>query len=82
MHVLLIQREGKMRHQFRFTPIKTKDIHAIMKAIRTCGTLSGIAYCRLHNYIVTLERLLGEDAFPQGKAAALPVEEECLFLNN
>jgi hypothetical protein len=71
-----------MRHHFKFTPIKTKDIHAIMKAIRTCGTLSGIAYCRLHNYIVTLERLLGEGVYPPDKAIALPEEEECLFLNN
>ena len=71
-----------MRHHFNFTPIKTKDIRAIMKAIHTCGTLSGIAYCRLHNYIVTLERLLGENAWQAERAMELPTKEECHFLNN
>jgi hypothetical protein len=71
-----------MRHHFKFTPIKTRDVHAIMKAIRTCGTLSGIAYCRLHNYIVTLERLLGEGAArPEDSEIVLTRQEE-MFLNN
>ena len=71
-----------MRQHFSFTPIKTKDIRTIMKAIRTCGTLSGIAYCRLHNYIVTLERMLGEGVYSPKKPTPVPAEEECLFLNN
>lgn len=78
----LIEREGKMRRHFNYTPIKTKDIHAIMKAIRTCGTLSGIAYSRLHNYIVTLERLLSQGSRLEDKSELPPMAEEYLFLNN
>ena len=46
-----------MRQHYHFTPIKTKDIKAIMRVLYNSNTLSRIAYCRLHNYIVTLERM-------------------------
>jgi hypothetical protein len=51
-----------MRPYNSFSHIKTKDIRAIMHAIHSNGILSRTAYCRLHSYIVTLERLQAEDA--------------------
>jgi hypothetical protein len=47
-----------MRRRDTYTPIKTRDIQSIMQAIREQGILSHTAYCRLHNYIVTMERLM------------------------
>jgi hypothetical protein len=70
---LLIRREGTMGTHGKFSLIKTKDVRAIMQAIHSNGILSRTAYCRLHSYIVTLERLQAEDAgiIPEGNRVML-----------